>query len=185
MKITLTNTIITYNTDKSKRSNLIIYNKTFQDEELNNISLFAAVFDTVKLKHINFTNSNLQLHHFTNCSFKNCKFDGVNLTEAEFTSCNFENCNFKNCKFNEAEFMEVNFLECEFNQGGLGLAIFELCNFIKTNFNGFDILNVGPAILLNSTFSNSNKSINFKGDFYLMDIIKFLDQINDILMRKI
>ena len=55
--------------------------------------------------------------------------------------------------------------------------MFESCHFIETIFDGLDGGQLGSAVLINSKLSDSKKSIELKGDFYLMDIWQPVNKI--------
>lgn len=56
--------------------------------------------------------------------------------------------------------------------GSLSKAWFESCHFIERNFNGFDFGSLIATVVKDSNFSKFNKSIEFKGKFFLIDILQ-------------
>ena len=80
----------------------------------------------------------------------------------------------------KVDFRETIFDSCQFDpseKGSLIKAWFESCHFIETNFDGFGGFSVWLAIVVNSKFSKSNRSIDLKGNFSLESILKFLNEM--------
>ena len=115
----------------------------------------------------------------------------VSLTTQFWNSIEFQNCTLKNCllinsDLSESDFTETIFDECQFQQlekGSLSQVYFESCHFIKTIFNGISAAQIGSACLMDSKFSNSKKSIEFKGDFYLGFILHPVNGIIEMLFK--
>ena len=87
----------------------------------------------------------------------------------------FKNCQFINCELSEADITETIFNECTFLKSGFGNAVFELCHFMKPIFEGMEGGNLGSAVLIDSKFSNSKKSIEFEGEVCFNDISDQID----------
>ncbi len=87
----------------------------------------------------------------------------------------FKNCRFIDCNLSEVDFTETIFNECPFLKSGFDNAVFELCRFLKPIFEGLKGSPLGSAVLIDSKFSNSKKSIEFEGEVYLNDIFDQID----------
>ena len=182
---TLKNLINCYNKNLLKTPNLQIIEKTFSneiitfpDEMIVDSTFYFSSFKNSCLTNIKFTNVSFESSFFEGCFLENCVFDNTILTSMECENCTLKNCLLINCNLNESSFTETIFDECQFQGLCLAEAWFESYHFIKTSFTDFNRAQVGSAILINSKFSNYNKSIEFKGDFYLGDILQPLNGIN-------
>ena len=156
--------------DQYKNGQLKVRNESFSTETILDGFLALSSFTNVNFLDLNFTNVDFDSSFFDECSFENCSFDRTFFREATFINCNFKNCSLKNCNFIKAEFEKITFDNCSFKKaerGSLSKAWFESCHFIETNFNGFDFGSVED-----SNFSKFNKSIEFKGKFFLIDILQ-------------
>lgn len=67
--------------------------------------------------------------------------------------------------------------------GSLSKAWFESCHFIETNFNGFDFGSLIATAVEDSIFSKFNKSIEFKGKFFLIDILQSETGLEGMLLE--
>ena len=96
---------------------------------------------------------------FKNSDLINMEFININFESSCFEKCLVENCLFKNTILRAAEFdvTEIIFNECPFLKSGFDNAVFELCHFMKPIFEG-----ARSAVLIDSKFSNSKKSIEFE-----------------------
>lgn len=144
-------------------------------------TFYFSSFKNSRLTNIKFTHVNFELSYFKECLLENCVFDSTNFQLIECENCTLKNSLLINCNLNDSTFKETIFDECQFQKGSLGGAWFESCHFIKTIFNGFNRGQIGSAVLINSKFSNSKKSIEFKGDFYLIDILQPVNGISGML----
>ena len=88
----------------------------------------------------------------------------------------FDSSTFKNSDLINMEFINVNFESSYFENCGFGNAVFELCHFLKPIFEGVKGGPLGSAVLIDSKFSNSNKSIKFEGEVYFNDIFDQIDK---------
>ena len=86
----------------------------------------------------------------------------------------FKNCRFINCNLIKVDVTETIFNECKFLKSGFDKAVFELCHFLKPSFKGVKGGPLGSAVLIDSKFSNSKKSIECEREVYFNDIF---DQI--------
>ena len=123
---------------------------------------------------MNFTNVDFGSSFFQKCLFKNCIFDGTSLQEAEFKNCSLINCQIRNCNLSKVDFTETTFDKCCFEKiekGSLVKGWFESWYFLETNFNGFEGMSLIQTAVVDSKFSKFNKSIEFKGEFFLIDIL--------------
>ena len=150
--------------------NLQIWNQSFLTEALSDESLELSSFRNGSLINLHFTSS-----FFNECSFKNCIFDRTLFRDAQFKNCSLKNCCLKNCNLIQVDFRETTFDKCSFKKSeiaSLAKAWFESCHFLETNVNGFDFGSLIEPAVVNSKFSKFNKSIEFKGEFFLMDILQ-------------
>ena len=156
---------------------------TFPDKVIADLTLYSSTFKNSRLTNIKFTNVNFESSFFEGCLLENCVFDSTNFNSIECENCTLKNCLLINCNLSDSNFTETIFEECPLEEGSLGQAWFESCHFIKTIFNGFDGARLGSAVLINSKFSNSKKSIEFKGDFYLIDILQPVSGIDGMFLE--
>ena len=87
---------------------------------------------------------------------------------------------FKNCNLIKVEFIETNFDGCQFekaDEGSLVKTWFESCYFLDTNFEGFE-----GAPLIDSKFSKFDKSIDFQGEFFLIDLLQPVNGISEMFL---
>jgi len=103
---------------------------------------------------LTFDSSTFKNSHFINMKFINVNFENNILRSAEYDNCVFSNCFLIDCNLNESNFTETIFKDLE---GG----------------------SLGSAVLIDSKFSNSKKSIEFEGNVYFNDI---LNQINKLYL---
>lgn len=153
-----------------------IRNQSFSTGTIANEALTSCVFINVNFLDVNFTNVGFASSFFTDCSLQNCIFDRTSLRDAEFRNCSLKNCCLRNCNLTKADFTETIFDNCSFEKteegkGNLAKAWFESCHFLETNFNGFGIVTLIETAVVDSKFSKFNKSIEFKGEFFLSDIL--------------
>lgn len=120
----------------------------------------------------------------------NIKLTNFKLKSSWYFASVFENCVFMNCNFNQCKFVKIFFDTCKFktieNENYISaLAYTELisCHFHKTLLTGFAPEYLVVTVLINSKFSTDSKSIEFKGDFYLFDILLADEGINSIFTR--
>jgi uncharacterized protein YjbI with pentapeptide repeats len=153
-----------------------IRNQSFSTGTIANEALELSVFINVNFLDVNFTNVDFASSFFTDCSLQNCIFDRTLLRDAQFRNCSLKNCCLRNCNLIKADFRETIFDNCSFEKteeekGNLAKAWFESCHFLETNFNGFGIVPLIETAVVDSKFSKFNKSIEFKGEFFLSDIL--------------
>ena len=98
----------------------------------------------------------------------------------ECENCTLRNCLFIKCNLNETSFTETVFDKCQVEQGCFNGALLESCHFIETIFDDLNLGLLGSAVIIDSKFSNSEKSIKFKGDFYLINV---LQPVNKLLFK--
>ena len=103
------------------------------------------------------------------------QFVHANFESSYFEKCIFYNCQFINCKLFEIAVTETTFNEYTFSKSGFGNSVFESYHFLKPILASVNLGLLGSVVLIDSKFSNSNKSIKFEGEIYFNDI---LDQIN-------
>jgi len=155
--------------------NLQISNENLSDETICNEFLYSSTFKNLSLINLNFTDVNFESSFFKECLFKDCIFDSTSLSDAKFKNCTLTNCHLKNCNLSEVDFTETTFDKCCFERttkGSLIKACFESCHFLETNFNGFEGASLIQTVVVDSKFSNSQTSIEFKGDFFLIHILQ-------------
>ena len=123
---------------------------------------------------------------FKECLFKNCIFESTSFQDAEFENCNLINCQIKNCNLTRVDFTETSFDKCCFEKvekGSLVKGWFESCNFLDTNFKGFEGMSLIQTAVVDSKFSKFNKSIEFKGEFFLIDILHSGNGIDEMFIE--
>lgn len=188
MSQSLQNKIDKYKKGLLKTNNLQVFNKTFSDERISGEKLFRATFKNLNLINLNFNDTDLSSGFFKECSFKTCIFDNVVFPDGKFENCIFINCKFINCNLSDVDFLETTFDKCDFEKdesGSLVKTNFDSCHFLDTNFNGFEGLPLVQTSLIDSTFSKFNKSIEFKGVFFLIDLLQPIDGINRMFRKNI
>lgn len=163
-------------------NNLEFMSKTFSDEVIifpdtlmSNSTFVFSSFQNSHLRNIKFINANFNYSWFDNCLLENCSFENTILNLTKFTNCKLKNCRIIDCPINESDFIKTIFDQCEFQaikKGSFGQNCFESCHFIKTIFDNYKGLQIGSTAIINSKFSNSKQSIEFKGEFYLMYILQ-------------
>jgi len=60
---------------------------------------------------------------------------------------------------------------------------FESCNFFDIKFKGFERMLLIQTAVADSKFFKFNKSIEFKEEFFLIDILHPENQINEIFIK--
>lgn len=167
--------------------NLQIKNQEFSTEVIfDEENLAGSCFTNLRLTNLEFTNVNFESSYFVQCLFKNCIFENTFFTKAQFLNCNLINCQIKDCDFKDADFRETTFDKCNFEKvhtGSLTKSWFELCDFIDTNFINCDAGSLLQTAVVDSKFSRFDKSIEFKGDFYMYDILLSENGINDMFIE--
>ena len=147
----------------------------FPSELIANLTLDSSTFKNSDLINIEFINVNFESSYFEKCLVENCIFENTIFRAAEFDNCVFKNCRFINCNLSEVDVAETIFNECTFLKSGFDNAVFEFCHFLKPIFKGVKGSPLGSAVLIDSKFFNSKKSIKFEEEVYFNDIF---DQIN-------
>ena len=161
--------------DQYRNGQLKVRNESFSTETILDGFLALSSFTNVNFLDLNLTNVDFDSSFFDDCSFENCNFDGTVFRDATFLNCKFKNCSLKNCNFVKAEFEEIKFESCSFQKaerGSLSKAWFESCHFIETNFDGFNFGSLIATAVEDSKFSKFNKTIQFQGKFFLIDILE-------------
>ncbi|WP_346863779.1 pentapeptide repeat-containing protein [uncultured Draconibacterium sp.] len=74
-------------------------------------------------KNIIFSDSEVEISDYENCTFIDCSFSNANLSDFSFEDCRFENCDFSNTKIRNTAFKNVHFNSCKL----IGLQ-FDECN---------------------------------------------------------
>ena len=169
------NVIDQYKNGRLETQNLQIRNESFSTGAVLDESLELSSFRNVSLLDLNFTNVDFASSFFYGCSFKNCIFDRTLFRDAQFKNCSLKNCCLRNCNLIKVDFRETTFDKCSFEKAetaSLAQAWFESCHFLETNFNGFDFGSLIETAVVDSKFSKFNKSIEFKGEFFLIDILQ-------------
>ena len=96
----------------------------------------------------------------------------------EFENSMLKNCQFINCNLSQLEGRETIFEECTFLETCFNNVILESCHFLKPIFKGVKGGPLGSAVLINSKFSNSKKSIEFEGEVFFNDIFDQIDKLH-------
>jgi uncharacterized protein YjbI with pentapeptide repeats len=182
MSDTLKNIISSYNSGLLSTPNIQVVEKKLSDETIkfpselmSNLTFDSSTFKNSHLINMKFINVNFESSYFEKCLVENCTFKNTILQVAEFDNCVFKNCQFINCNLSEVDGTETIFNECTFLKSCFDNAVFESCHFMKPMFEGVRGARLGSAVLIDSKFSNSKKSIEFEGEVYFNDIF---DQIN-------
>lgn len=150
----------------------------FPEKQIKDLFLYSSTFKNSHFINMKFLNVNFESSFFEKCVIENCTFKNNIFPSAVFKNCVFINCFLIDCMLSDVDFEETTFKECTVLNESTNNSVFESCHFVKTIFKSFEsgYLNLGCAVLINSTFSNSKKSINFD-DVYLTEV---LDQINNL-----
>lgn len=163
-----------YKSDRSETKIFQIRNESFLTEAIVDEFLELSSFINVNFLDLNFTNVDFASSFFRECSFENCSFDRTLFDSTEFENCSLKNCCFRDCNLVKTGFTEITFDKCLFEgteESNLGKSWFESCYFLETNFNDFNLGSLLQAAVVDSKFSKFNKSIEFKGEFFLSDIL--------------
>jgi uncharacterized protein YjbI with pentapeptide repeats len=174
MKKPLQNMIDRYKNGLLETRNLQIMDENFSDETIYDERLFSSTFKNSSFLNLNFTNVNFEFSFFQKCLFKNCIFESSSLQETEFKNCSLRNCQIRNWNLSKVDFTETTFDKCCFQRvekGSLVKGWFESCHFLDTNFKGFEGMPLIQTAVVDSKFSKFNKSIEFEGEFFLIDIL--------------
>lgn len=186
MNKSLQNIIDRYKNVLLETRNLEISNEKFLTEVICDERLDSSSFKNLSLINLNFTNIDFESSFFKECLFKNCIFESTSLQDAESENCNLINCQIKNCNLTRVDFTETTFNKCCFEKVEKGCLVkswFESCNFLATNFKGFEGMSLIQAAVVNSKFSQFNKSIEFKGEFFLIDILHSGNGIDEMFIE--
>lgn len=182
MSETLKNIIDNYHSGLLSTRNIQVFEKKLSDETIKfpseliaDLTFDSSTFKNSDLINMEFINVNFESSCFEKCLVENCIFENTILQAAEFDNCVFKNCRFINCNLSEVDGTETIFNECTFLKSGFDNAVFESCHFLKPVFKGVKGGHLGSAVLIDSKFSNSKKSIECEGEVYFNDIF---DQIN-------
>lgn len=135
-----------------------------------NCSFSNCLVKKSQLTRIKISNGNFELGFFTESNLENCTFQSTNFQELKCDKCVFKNCSFIDCRFVDSDISETIFENCKFEKGCLDSSEFQSCNFINTVFQDLEGLRLGSGVLIDSKFSNSKKSIEFKGEFFFLDL---------------
>ena len=182
----LQNTIDRYNNGLLDTRNLQISNKQFLTESISDKRLTSSVFKNSSLINLNFTTVNFASSFFEECLFENCIFDLTSFKATEFENCSLRNCQMRNCNLAQVSFTETIFDTCCFEkveQGCLAKGWFESCDFRNTHFEGFEGISLIETAVVDSKFSKFNKSIEFKGEFFLIDILHSKNGIDEMFIE--
>ena len=178
-KKTLKNIIHNYHCGLLSTPNIQVFDKKLSDEIIKfpnqQMVLDSSAFKNSDLINMKFINVNFESSYFENCTFENCIFENTIFQIAEFDHCVFKDCRFIRCNLSEIDVTETIFNECIFLKSGFDNAVFKLCHFMKPIFVGVKGGPLGSAVLIDSKFSNSKKSIELEGEVYFNDVF---DQIN-------
>lgn len=182
----LTDFIDRYKNGLLETEKLQIINEEFSTETVSDEHLYRSYFDDLSFTNLNFTNVNFNSSFFRKCLFKNCTFEDTSFSDANFENCILINCQIKDSEFGKADFTETSFNKCCFERvekGGLVKVWFESCKFLDTDFKGFEGLPLIQATVVDCKFFKFNKSIEFKGEFFLMDILNSGNGINEMFIE--
>ena len=186
MSKSLQNIIGRYKNGLLTTQNLQIRNEIFSNEIISDECLSSSTFTNVSLSNLNFTNIRFDSSSFQKCLFENCEFDSIVLQNARFENCRLTNCQLRNCNLIRVDFTETIFDRCQFekaDEGSLVKAWFESCHFLDTHFDGFEGAPLIQTAVIDSKFSKFKKSIDFQGEFFLIDILQPVSGISGMFLE--
>lgn len=180
---TLKSIIQSYHSGLLSTPNIQVLKKKLSDETIEfpsklmaDLTFDSSTFKNSDLINMEFIHVNFESSYFEKCLLENCIFENTLLRAAEFDNCVFKNCRFIHCNLTEVDGIETIFNECTFLKCGFGNAVFKSCHFLKPMFEGMKGGLLGSAVLIDSKFSNSKKSIEFEGEVYFLDIFDQIDK---------
>lgn len=165
MHTTLQNLIDSYRSGLLSTPNIQVIDKKLSDE-------------TIQFPKGLFVDSSLSVSTFKNSDLINMKFINVSFESSYFDNCMFNNCRFINCDLSDLDVTKTIFNECTFLKCCFNNAVFELCHFLKPILEGVKGGPLGSAVLIDSKFSNSKKSIEFEGEVYFNTIFDQIDKLH-------
>ena len=115
--------------------------------------------------------------------FENCIFESISFQDARFENCSRKNCQIKNSSLARVDFTAMTFDKCCFEKVEKGCLVrgwFELYDFFDINLKGFELI---QRAVVDSKLSKFNKSIAFKGEFFLIDILHSGNGINEMFIE--
>ena len=137
-------------------------------------------FKKSELVDMEFIHVNFESSYFEECLIKNCVFKNIGITEGEVANCVFENCEFIGCDLSDWDVEKTIFNNCKFLRSSLNKSVFNSCDFRSSIFESVEGGLIGSAVLIDSKFSNSKKSIEFEGEVSFNEIF---DQINELSLE--
>jgi uncharacterized protein YjbI with pentapeptide repeats len=158
----------------TEMKHLQIKHKRLLNENIVKESLFSALFVNVTFININLTNTRLSNSVFNSCFFKNCHFKDTDFHSNTFNHCSFENCHFENTDLDESSFKNVSLRNCSIKvgeEGNVNNSLFESCDFVEIIFDECDPLSIWCTKIVDCKFSKLNQTIEFHGDFDLVDLL--------------
>ena len=177
MTETLKNLIDRYKQGLLNTPNLQVISKVFSNEVIHfpddmlvDLTFSGSVLKNSQLTSIKFFNGSFGSSFFNESFLANCAFENVTFQLMKCNKCVFKNCLLINCNFADSYISETIFENCKFEKGCLDSSEFKSCNFINTVFQDWEGLRLGSGVLIDSKFSNSKKSIEFKGEFFFLDL---------------
>ena len=178
MNDTLQNILNNYRAGLLSTPNIQMTEKKFCDEviQFSDKIMVDHSFISSSFSNSNFFNMKFINISFASSYFKNCIFENTIFKIAEFDNSVFKNCQFIHCNLNEIDATETIFNECTFLKSSFDNAIFESCHFLKPIFEDVKGGRLGSAVITDSKFSNSKKSIKFEEDVYFNDIFDQIDK---------
>ena len=154
-----------------------LYDETIEFPQLKHFFYFSS-FKNSDLINMKFINVGFESSSFEKCIFENCIFENTWFRIAEFHDCMFKNCRFIDCDLSDIYATKTIFNECTFLKGCFNGATLELCHFLKPIFEDVHAGRIGSAVLIDSKFSNSKKSIEFEGEVYFNSIFDQIDKLH-------
>nr|QYB19233.1 hypothetical protein [Climaconeis cf. scalaris]QYB19344.1 hypothetical protein [Climaconeis cf. scalaris] len=149
----------------------------FPSKPMADLTFDSSTFKNSDLINMEFINVNFESSYFKKCLVENCIFENTIFRAVEFDDCMFKNCRFIKCNLGEINVTETIFNECTFLKNSVSNAIFESCHFLNSIFEGMQVGPIGSAVLIDSKFSNSKKSIKFEGEVYFNAIFDQIDKL--------
>lgn len=182
---TLKNIISDYRLGLLETPNIQVVDKKLSDEtiefpggQMADLTFSWSTFKRSDLVNMEFIHVNFESSYFEKCLVKNSVFKNVIMTEGEVENCVFENCEFIDCKLSDWYVEKTIFNNCKFLRSSLNKSVFDSCNFRSPIFEGVEGGLIGSAVLIDSKFSNSKKSIEFEGEVYFLDIFNQLNELS-------
>lgn len=141
---------------------LSLENSTFKAEWLK-YPLYAAIYQKVIFKNINFIKTDLTGSYFFNCIFEQCQFENSRLHKCEWYDCNLEQTIFSNTLLTKSDFNNCNFKQAHFEVCNLGWTYCNSCDFREVDYN--EVSMEGTIIVDTKMYTSKRTKIDFGKKF--------------------